>query len=167
MALKRISDLDAAAELTGAEVLEIEVGGESRRCTAQDIADLADTGGSDVTSVNGRTGAVTLTARDVPAGIRTETASATATATDEVVVMNVGSANTFTIPPNGDVAIPVGRFLEVWQAGTGQTTLEAGSGVTLLVHADLTLKLRGQNSGASLRKVATDTWRVVGDLEEA
>lgn len=167
MALKRISDLDDAAELTGAELLEVEVGGESRKCTAQAIADLADPPGSAVDSVNGRTGAVALTARDVPAGIRTETASATAGATDEVVVMNVASANNFTIPPNGDVAIAVGRFLEVWQAGAGQTTLVAGSGVTLLYPADLTLKLRAQNSGASLRKVATDTWRVVGDLEEA
>ena len=45
MALVRITDLPAAAALTGAEELEIEQGGASVKCTAQDIADLASGGG--------------------------------------------------------------------------------------------------------------------------
>ena len=99
--------------------------------------------------------------------IRTLTASGTAELGDayNVVLMNVATANDFTIPPNSSVAIPVGAFVEVWQRGAGQTTIVAGSGVTIHAHADLTLKLRGQHAGCSLRKVATNTWRLVGDME--
>lgn len=97
--------------------------------------------------------------------VRTETASYTAALNDQVVQMNVASANDFTVPPNSSVAFPTGWFLEVWQQGAGQTTVVAGSGVTILYDADLTLNLKGQHSGCSLRKVATDTWRLVGGME--
>lgn len=120
-----------------------------------------------VTSVNGDTGAVVLTEGDIVATINDETASYTAVLSDEVVIMDNAAANDFTVPPNSSVAFAVGRSLEVWQKGAGQTTIVAGSGVTILYHADNTLKLKGQNSGCSLRKVATDTWRLIGDMELA
>lgn len=58
MALKRISDYTTATlPLAGTEMLEVETaGGDARKVTAQDIADLA--GGGAVSSVNGDTGAV-------------------------------------------------------------------------------------------------------------
>lgn len=84
-----------------------------------------------------------------------------------VVTMDNASANTFTVPPNASVAFETGSVLEVWQKGAGNTTLVAGSGVTLLYHADLTLALLGQHAGVSLRKVGTNTWRVIGQLTPA
>lgn len=124
-------------------------------------------GGGAVSSVNGDTGAVVLTEGDIVAGINAQTGTTyTAALTDEVVTMDNSSANTLTIPPNSSVAFPVGCALEVWQKGTGQTTIAAGSGVTILYHSANTLKLQGQNSGCSLRKVATDTWRLIGDMEQ-
>lgn len=46
MALKRISDLTAATTpLAGTEEVELDVAGSARKCTAQDIADLAVPGG--------------------------------------------------------------------------------------------------------------------------
>lgn len=145
MALKRISDLTLETPLDGTELLELELStGEARHCTAQDIADLAV---APAVSVND------------------ETASYTAVLTDQVVIMDNASANNFTVPPNSAVAFPVGHFLEVWQKGAGQTSIVAGVGVTILYAAAYTLGLSEQNSGCSLRKVATDTWRLVGDLE--
>lgn len=47
MALKRIIDLDAAATLTGTELVELQQGSDSVHCTAQDIANLAP-GGSPI-----------------------------------------------------------------------------------------------------------------------
>lgn len=45
MALKRISDLTAATTpLAGTEEVELDVSGVSRKCTVQDIANLAQTG---------------------------------------------------------------------------------------------------------------------------
>ena len=46
-----------------------------------------------------------------------------------------GSANTVTVPPNSSVAFPVGTQVLVVQQGGGQTTIVAGSGVSLsLIH---------------------------------
>jgi len=114
-------------------------------------------------------GAVTkakLAADALAPAINTQTGTSyTAVLGDEVILMDNASANTLTVPPNSAAAFPVGYALEVWQKGAGQTTLVEGAGVSILRHADITLKLKGQNSGASLRKVDTNTWRLVGDME--
>lgn len=133
-----------ASSLTGAEIIPVVQGGVHKRSTAGAIAALASV-----------------------AAIRTATASDVAVLGDagNVVQMDVATANTFTVPPNSSVAFPVGASVEVWQKGAGQTTIAAGAGVTILKHASLTLKMKGQESGCSLRKVAADTWRLVGDME--
>jgi len=46
MALKRIEDLDEAGALDGTELVELQSGNESLRCTTQEIADLASGGGA-------------------------------------------------------------------------------------------------------------------------
>jgi len=80
----------------------------------------------------------------------------------KVVEMNVATANTLTIPPNGDVAFPVGTSIFVVQTGAGQTTITAGVGVT--VNSYLGLKLVGQWAGCTLIKRAENTWVAVGGL---
>lgn len=94
-----------------------------------------------------------------------KTASATLALTDagKVVEMNNASANNLTVPPNSSVAFPVGTQILVIQTGAGQTTLVAGSGVTLNSKSSL-LKLSARWSGCTLIKRATDTWVAVGDL---
>lgn len=82
-------------------------------------------------------------------------------ANDMVSVSNA-SANTLTVPPNSSVAFAIGTQVGVIQLGAGQTTLTPGSGVT--IQGTPGLKLRAQYSGASLLKIATDTWVAVGDL---
>lgn len=107
-------------------------------------------------------------ATDVIPSINAQTGTSyTAVLADRVVTMDNAAANTFTVPASATVAYAVGTPLELWQAGAGQTTIVADSGVTILYPSDKTLKLRAQHSGASLRKVDTDTWRLVGDLEDA
>lgn len=81
----------------------------------------------------------------------------------KIVETNNGSANTLTVPPNSSVAFPVGTQILVLQTGAGQTTLAAGSGVTVN-SKDGDLKLSGQWSAATLIKRATDAWVAVGDL---
>jgi hypothetical protein len=73
------------------------------------------------------------------------------------------SATTVTIPPNSSVAFPIGAEVVVIQAGTGQVTFVAGAGVTLN-SKDSNLKLSTQYSSATCKKVATDTWDIIGDL---
>jgi hypothetical protein len=187
------ASIPAMDPLTGTEVIPGVQGGVDRRTTVQDIADFAgtnltysrtstdltvqsDTGDDVALPPASSTYAGVMTAADkskldslTAATIRTATANDVAVLGDanNVVQMDVATSNTFTVPPNSSVAFPIGSSLELWQKGAGQTTITGGSGVTILYHASLTLKLKGQNSGASLRKVATDTWRLVGDLEAA
>jgi hypothetical protein len=80
------------------------------------------------------------------------------------VTMDNAAANTLTVPPNSSVAVPVGSSVVVAQKGAGQTTIDEGVGVTLLVDASLTLDLFAQYSVVSLLKIATDTWIVSGSL---
>lgn len=85
----------------------------------------------------------------------------------KVVEGNNASANTVTIPLNSSVAFPIGTQLTVLQAGTGQTTINVASGVTLnagLQGTTNTAKLRAQWSAAVLIKRSTDTWVASGDL---
>lgn len=81
----------------------------------------------------------------------------------KMVTMSNASANTLTVPPNSDVAFPTNTRIDVLQYGAGQTTIAAGSGVTIYSSGSK-LKLTGQYSGATLWKKATDTWVLIGDL---
>lgn len=78
---------------------------------------------------------------------------------DLLIQMDVTSANTLTVAPGMTGDEP----LEVAQAGTGQTTIAAGAGVILLA-AGGALRLRARHSVAKIAKVATNTYRVWGDL---
>lgn len=80
-----------------------------------------------------------------------------------VVTGSNASAQTYTVPPNSSVAFVVGTFIEIIQLGVGQITFAPGSGVTVSSRG-AALKMTGQYSVAGLRKVATDTWILTGDL---
>jgi len=79
-----------------------------------------------------------------------------------MVEMTGSSANTVTIPTNASVAFPVGTAIDIFQRGTGQTTIAAAAGVTVLYTPGL--KLRAQYSAATAIKRDTNTWIVSGDL---
>jgi hypothetical protein len=93
------------------------------------------------------------------------TASYTLVLTDQndIIEMNVASANNLTIPLNATVAFPIGTEIAVLQYGAGQTTIVATVGVTLRAKANA-LKISGQFAGCTLVKVGTDEWYVIGDL---
>ena len=94
----------------------------------------------------------------------TKTTSYTPVLSDEgnVIEMDSASANSVTIPPNSSVAFQIGSSIDVFQKGTGQTTIVAGSGVTILKTPGL--KFRDRYSMATLIKRDTDLWIVSGDL---
>ena len=82
---------------------------------------------------------------------------------DKLVEMNVASANNLTVPPNSSVAFSTGIQILLAQYGAGQTTVVAGSGVTIRSNG-AKLKLNAQYSGATLIKIASDEWYLFGDL---
>lgn len=80
----------------------------------------------------------------------------------KLIEMNNASANTVTVPPNSSVAFSTGTQINLLQVGSGQTTIVAGSGVT--INATPGLILSEQWAAATLIKRATDTWVLVGNL---
>jgi hypothetical protein len=96
--------------------------------------------------------------------ISAQTASYTLVLADagKVVEVTSASATNVTVPQNSSVAFPVGTVIEVCQLGAGQVTIVQGTGATLRTANGL--KLRAQYSSASLRKNATNTWVVAGDV---
>lgn len=79
--------------------------------------------------------------------------------------MDVGTPNTLTVPPNVDVAFPIGTSIPIRQVGGGKTTIIPGAGVTVTTAE--TRSFRKQHSTVSLIKVATNVWDLTGDSELA
>jgi len=78
------------------------------------------------------------------------------------VTQSNASAITTTIPPNTDVAFPIGTHVNLLQLGAGQVTVAAGSGVTIRSEGSK-LKLKGQYATATCVKIATDEWVLLGN----
>jgi hypothetical protein len=97
-----------------------------------------------------------------------QTASYTLVAADrgKLVEMNVGSANTLTVPLNSSVPFPIGTQIDILQVGSGKTTV-AGATVGVTINATPGLAIRAQWGGATLIKRAENTWVLIGDLTTA
>ena len=91
-----------------------------------------------------------------------------ADADNKLVTASNASAQTYSIPTNASVAYPTGTQINIIQIGAGQVTINAvTSGTTTVLSNGGTAaapKLRAQYSAATLVKVATDTWYVIGDI---
>jgi len=85
------------------------------------------------------------------------------TDTGTILTINNSSPITVTIPPNSSVGFEIGAKIDIVQTGTGQVTVQGGSGVT--VNSTPSLSLRAQYSAASCIKTDTDIWVLVGDLQ--
>jgi hypothetical protein len=83
----------------------------------------------------------------------------------KLVMLDNASAVTVTIPTNTSVGYAIGTKIDLLARGAGQVTIAGDSGVT--VNTAQTLKLRAQWSAASLIKLDTNEWVLVGDLEES
>jgi hypothetical protein len=89
-------------------------------------------------------------------------------ANNELITASNASAQTYSIPTNASVAFPIGAQINIIQIGAGQVTINAvTSGTTSVLSNGGTAaapKLRVQYSSATLIKVATDAWYVIGDI---
>jgi len=77
------------------------------------------------------------------------------------VRMTNTSANTLTLPPNADVALPVGTKVLITQGGAGSTNIAAGAGVTITFPDDVSLTIGKQYSSRVCQKTGTDTWLLI------
>jgi hypothetical protein len=70
---------------------------------------------------------------------------------------------TVTIPNNSTVAFPTGAEMVFFQVGAGNVQFANAAGVTVNSKGDA-LFLTGQFSAATLKKITTNTWDLIGDL---
>jgi hypothetical protein len=79
----------------------------------------------------------------------------------KLVTLSNASAITLTVPTNASVAYATGAQINIQAIDAGQVTVVGDTGVT--VNGTGT-KLRTQWSAATIVKVATDTWTLIGDI---
>lgn len=80
------------------------------------------------------------------------------------LVFGSGSPVAVTVPANASVAFPVGASVDLEQSGAGQVTVSGAPGVTVNRPAPRTAATASRYSVIRLRKVASDTWTLFGDL---
>lgn len=98
-------------------------------------------------------------------GVNTQTGSYSLALSDsgKTVLMNLAGANTLTVTKQATVTWVANTRIDVGQIGAGQTTITADTGVTLRSYGGA-LKLAGQYAGASLLRLGSDEWLVLGNL---
>jgi hypothetical protein len=125
------------------------------------------------TGATGATGVTGATGPTGPAGADGQTTvTANAQTTDYTLVLGdagksidvtAATTKTVTVPASASVAFPLGTVVEVARLGTGAVNIAAAGGVTINSRGGL-LGIGNQYGAVSLRKIATNTWLLVGDL---
>lgn len=118
----------------------------------KDVNDKIDTTNTNVTELQNYGSIVTVSA------------SKTLALTDKNKYLRIaGTTVNITVPPNSSVAFPISTEITLFQTTTGTCTVVKGAGVTVNSQNSL-LSIDGQYSAITLKKVATDTWDLVGAL---
>jgi hypothetical protein len=125
---------------------------------------------SGVPTATSLTGDVTVTSTGVTSitdrTIDTKTANYTLVLTDKnkFIEMNVGSANTVSVPTDASVNFPIGAQINITQYGAGKTQVVAVTPATTSIRSTPGSYLRAQYSSATLIKRAANEWYLIGDL---
>ncbi len=82
-----------------------------------------------------------------------------------VAMSNASNPITLTIPTNASVPFAIGEQIDFLQMDSKQISFSVASGVTLY-SKDENVKTAKKGSGATLVKVDTNTWYLIGDLVE-
>ena len=95
----------------------------------------------------------------------TQTSSYTLVLSDasKIIEMNVGSANTVTIPTNASVAFPIGTEITVLQYGGGVTSIAVAGGVSIISKDNANI-IANRYTGVTLIKRATNEWYIIGNV---
>jgi hypothetical protein len=79
------------------------------------------------------------------------------------LTFNSAATYTVSVPPYSSIAFPIGTKIDILRLGAGAVTISPGSGVTIN-SKNSNKNIAAQYSGATLVKVDTNTWILIGDL---
>jgi len=102
-------------------------------------------------------------------GLNNQTASYVGVLLDagKTVMMNVATANDFTIPASGAVAYELGTMLRISNKGAGVTTINAVTSGTTTINsagAVAAAPVLARYKSAACIKIAANSWIVVGGI---
>lgn len=99
------------------------------------------------------------------AGVNAKTANYTLELADagQLVTMDNAADRTITVPPQSSVTWLSNTRIDLARLGAGNVTIAAGSGVTILSAANK-LKIAPQYAGATLVRLSSDNWLLIGSL---
>ena len=89
--------------------------------------------------------------------------TAALTDNNKIISLDNSSAITLTVPLNSSVAFPVGAMVNFIQLGAGEVSVTGASGVS--VSSPNGYKTRAQYSLATVIKLDTNSWVLIGDIE--
>jgi len=115
-------------------------------------------------NVQGSTNGFAIGYRDVPQVTFNANATTALSDAGKHYYSTSSSALTLTVANNATVAFSTGAAINIVNQGTGTITIAPGSGVTLYLAGNSTAGSRTLASYgvATVQKVATDTWFLVG-----
>lgn len=167
MADTKISAEVGASTLGGSEQIPCVQSGANRRLTPAQI-DTYMRGAGLTTELGAKAGTAYVDASSTQQVDNPKTGNFTFAladgATAKITRSNSASSVTGTVPPNSSVAFPLNQRLDLCRYGAGAFNIAAGAGVTIRRCVDRSLSLREQYSGATIWKVGTDEWILMGDL---
>lgn len=82
---------------------------------------------------------------------------------NKIVTLDNSSAITLTVPANSSVAFPTGAMVNIMQKGAGEVSVTGATGVT--INSPNGYKSRSQYSVATVVKLDTNSWVLIGDIE--
>jgi hypothetical protein len=137
---------------------------------ALEVGSTIDLDGNDITGTGNIDIDGTIKINGVPVLLRDVTVNAQTGTTYTLalidggceVTMDNGSSNTLTVPPSSSVAFPVGTRIIVRQIGSGVTTVDGDTGVSINGVSGGAAAILARYQGVSLLNVATDTWIMSG-----
>lgn len=80
------------------------------------------------------------------------------------IYSNLSSALTFTIPTNASAAFPIGTEIHVMRYGSGELSIAPASGVSLVSEGGKR-RINAQYQAATLKKINTDNWVLIGAIK--
>jgi hypothetical protein len=83
---------------------------------------------------------------------------------EQVLEISHGSAATYTVRADADIASPIGTSITIFQAGGGQVEIVQAGGVIVEKGASFVRKTMEQHASVVLVKVAANKWRIGGML---